>query len=358
MKLTLSALIKRAYRTNGYVSAGVIGEMGIGKTSYALHVASEIYGWDKALQYLFFKPQDAVRVMRKALDSGKRIPLLIMDDAGFWLSKLTWWEEHKVVFMDFYNLIRTVCASIIFTCPGDELPKVMRKKMYFRITISPLHKNRVIQLLEKIPKRELEVLRSEGRDIRYWNIAKGYKLQTLPSYMQYVRSLFEDIYPLHYPKHIYLKYEEMRRVFVREALEKAVKRLCPSVLPLFNDWMKILKRGKTEEIDAKEFISEYLVYAIPMEKELVGKQEYNERDLSDIIKAGIEAIIRHPISYSPVKEIEDIKRFLDSLLSLNLSEEARKIIRKTVRKELRDIREEARRLRELVRVLDSFIKRI
>ena len=224
MKLTLSALIKRAYRTNGYVSAGVIGEMGIGKTSYALHVASEIYGWDKALQYLFFKPQDAVRVMRKALDSGKRIPLLIMDDAGFWLSKLTWWEEHKVVFMDFYNLIRTVCASIIFTCPGDELPKVMRKKMYFRITISPLHKNRVIQLLEKIPKRELEVLRSEGRDIRYWNIAKGYKLQTLPSYMQYVRSLFEDIYPLHYPKHIYLKYEEMRRIFVKEALEKVEER--------------------------------------------------------------------------------------------------------------------------------------
>jgi len=224
MKLTLSALIKRAYRTNGYVSAGVIGEMGIGKTSYALHVASEIYGWDKVLQYLFFKPQDAIQVMRKALDSGKRIPLLIMDDAGFWLGKLTWWEEHKVVFMDFYNLIRTVCASIIFTCPGDELPKVMRKKMYFRITISPLHKNRVLQLLEKIPKRELEVLRSEGRDIRYWNIAKGYKLQTLPSYMQYVRSLFEDIYPLHYPKHIYLKYEEMRRVFVKEALEKVEER--------------------------------------------------------------------------------------------------------------------------------------
>ena len=43
--------------------------------------------------------------------------------------------------------------------------------------------------------------------------------------MQRVKPRFEDLYPLHYPKHVYLKYEEMRRIVVREALEKVEEEL-------------------------------------------------------------------------------------------------------------------------------------
>lgn len=43
----------------------MFGSQGIGKTSYALHVAHEIYGdWNKALSYLFFDPKDAISLLK------------------------------------------------------------------------------------------------------------------------------------------------------------------------------------------------------------------------------------------------------------------------------------------------------
>ena len=93
--MILSSLIRKAMERDGVIVAYIYGDFGAGKTSYALHVAAEVLGsWNKVLDYLFFAPEDAMKAIRKAIDTGKRLPIIIMDDAGLWLDKLTWWETH------------------------------------------------------------------------------------------------------------------------------------------------------------------------------------------------------------------------------------------------------------------------
>ena len=221
--LTLTKLILKAVKHNGFVSALIYGEMGVGKTSYALHVGSEVYGWNKVLNYLYFKPQEAIKAMRKALERGERIPLIIMDDVGYWLGKLTWWEPQKVAFMDFYNLIRSVCASVLFTCPTDEIPKTIKKKIFFRVAIKPLPRREAEEIYASLSEEKIREMVREGINPKLWNVARGYKLKTLPSFMQFVEAKFQDIYPLHYPIWVLEKYELKRREAVKEALEKVEK---------------------------------------------------------------------------------------------------------------------------------------
>ncbi|RLF07893.1 MAG: hypothetical protein DRJ69_06700, partial [Thermoprotei archaeon] len=221
MTLTLTEYIKRAYEFRGIVTAYVYGDMGTGKTSYALHVAREVYGsWEEALNHLLFDPLPALRLLEKALEEDRRIPLIILDDAGFWLSKLEWWKEETVAFMQFYNLARTVVAGIIFTTPQDDLPSALRKKVSFRISVRPLSWEEVPRHFAEKALEKREEYERQGINWKLWCMAVGYRLRTLPSFMQRVKKKYIDIYPMHYPKSILEKYEEKRKKAVRKGLER------------------------------------------------------------------------------------------------------------------------------------------
>jgi len=213
--MILANLIEKAYRNNGVVTAYIYGDFGQGKTSYSLWVAYRVLGsWDDVLDHLFFDPEEAVNVMGEAISKGKRLKLIIMDDAGLWLDRLTWWEEKKVAFMNFFNLIRSVSAGVLFTTPTQELPKQILNKCMFRIHIRPTSREEVVKLIGDDGLSELEgVIRKYGLK-NLINIAIGYRLKMLPSFTEFFSKEFYDVFPLHYP--IYEKYERKRR----RALEK------------------------------------------------------------------------------------------------------------------------------------------
>jgi len=200
----LASLIKKAYKYNGIVTAYVFGEFGYGKTSYALWTAYEVYGdWRKAIRYLYFKPEDAIKDIGSAIRNGRRIPLIIMDDAGLWLDKLTWWEESKIRFMELFNLIRSVAAGVIFTTPSEELPRQILNKAFFRIKIEPA------DLSKDDNARRTALLAREFGLKPLVSRAIGYRLKTLPSFMKIVKKTYIDYYPTHYP--VYEEYEKKRR---------------------------------------------------------------------------------------------------------------------------------------------------
>ncbi len=223
--MELARLIRAAYKNNGVVVAYVYGDFGFGKTSYALWTAYEVLGsWDRVLKYLFFTPAEAIKTMAKAIDSGKRLPIIIMDDAGLWLDRLTWYDEHKILFMEFFNLIRSVAAGVIFTTPSEELPKQLIRKCMFRINVRPANLEEIRSLGVDV-EEVLKMIRSYSLK-PVINIATGYRLKTLPSFMAFVKKVFYDVYPLQYPNSVFKKYERIRR----DALKYYFSKLADKVL--------------------------------------------------------------------------------------------------------------------------------
>jgi len=247
--LYLAELIKRAYRNNGVITAYVYGEFGFGKTSYALWTAYEVYGnWDEALKHLYFKPDEAIEALGEVIKSGKRVPLIIMDDAGLWLDRLTWYEESKIRFMELFNLIRSVAAGVIFTTPSEELPKQILNKAFYRIKIQLSSPDE-----DEYAAMAAELAKSFGLK-PYVSKAVGYRLRTLPNFFKIVKKTYIDYYPTHYP--ILDKYERKRR----EALAYYYQKLREAV--------KTTKKPSRDE--ALNFIREELAKGTPV-KEIAKK---------------------------------------------------------------------------------------
>lgn len=215
--MLLTELIRRAMKCNGVVVAYVYGNFGSGKTSYALWTAYEVLGsWDRVLAHLFFDPAEAALKMKKAIDTGRRLPVIIMDDAGLWLDRMTWWERDKVAFMQFFNLIRSVAAGLIFTTPTEELPKQILRKTMIRVKVTPLSDEegaRFGELYSRV-KRAAEELGLASAVA----LATGYRVKTLPSFTQFVEKHFYDLFPLHYP--IFREYEAKRRKALKHYFER------------------------------------------------------------------------------------------------------------------------------------------
>lgn len=221
--MILSKLIKIAYRNDGVISAYIYGDFGYGKTSYALWTAYEVLGrWNRVLDYLFFDPFEAVKVMERAIRKGRRLPIIIMDDAGLWLDKMTWWESSKVAFMEFFNLIRSVTAGIIFTTPSEELPKQILNKSFFRIAITPISIQKVMSMGRNVYEKVMELVERFGLEERFC-LATGYKLKTLPSFYSIVKKEFYDVYPQWYP--VYKQYTRKRRKALKIYFERWRSRL-------------------------------------------------------------------------------------------------------------------------------------
>ncbi len=232
MTFFLTRLVQQAYEREGFISALIFGSQGIGKTSYALHVARQVYGnWRKALNHLFFNPKEAIEYLDKALDRSERIPLIIMDDAGLWLGKSQWWKREKVEFAEFFDIIRTVCSSIIFTTPSDNLMSRISHEIMLRIKISAIDSDLYAHL-----KRQ-----GYNVDVDKYRVAKIYRFSLSPLFQPIIKKQAYDIYPLHYPDDVKREYDKKRLDAVRHKLAKVKQSLKSDVT------IKI----KKSDIDAK-----------------------------------------------------------------------------------------------------------
>jgi hypothetical protein len=216
MTFFLTRLIRHAYEREGFISALIFGSQGIGKTSYALHVAHQVYGdWRKALNSLFFNPKEAIEYLDKALSRNERIPLIIMDDAGLWLGKSQWWKREKIEFAEFFDIIRTVCSSVVFTTPSDNLISRLSHEIMLRIKVSPIDSDLYAQL-----KRQ-----GYNVDVDRYRVAKIYRFSLSPLFQPIIQKTAYDIFPLYYPNDIKQEYDKKRLDAVRHKLTKVKQSL-------------------------------------------------------------------------------------------------------------------------------------
>ncbi|BFI75421.1 hypothetical protein [Sulfurisphaera ohwakuensis] len=146
--LWLAQKIAEAYESYGFVSAVIFGQQGSGKTTYAFKVMRDVFwkinnletkeeAWDYVRRHYFFELPDALELIYDALNNDVRVPVLLFDDAGIWLSKYDWFADYMKVFYKIYALIRTRVSAVIFTTPSPEdLAFFLREKGWYQIKIT------------------------------------------------------------------------------------------------------------------------------------------------------------------------------------------------------------------------------
>ena len=190
----------------------IYGEIGAGKTSYALYTARCIYNsWDEVLAHLYFDLRDLLKDVRRALVSRTRIPVVILDDAGLWANKISWWERPVRKFTEFFNVIRSVAKAVIMTTPTNEIPSQIERKVVYRV----------------------HVIKTDERNAKGVPLSQAviYRAKVTPDFRRMVKKVAIDIFPRYYPDSVYEAYEKIRRRMIDRKLREIVGSLSEEESP-------------------------------------------------------------------------------------------------------------------------------
>jgi hypothetical protein len=213
--LWLGSKIINAYKTNGFESAIVFGKQGVGKTTYALKVAKEVYqrlghepyeAWEFALDSLFFELKDALRLMKIFRENDRTIPVIIFDDAGLWLQKYKWQREDLMKFYEVYNIIRNIVSGLIFTTPSpNDITFYVREKGWklVKIVRNGTAKEGIPIARAKIAVNTITIKKGKVQNVVKWKTI--------------------DDYTVHLPDWVFKEYQERRKVYEEKALEELEK---------------------------------------------------------------------------------------------------------------------------------------
>lgn len=121
MGLITSHYIRKACFENQCQNFIIYGQLGMGKTSYALQVLMEIYGTEDVnvlSKYFAHTPLEFLRMIR---GFKKQVPAVVWDDAGVWLYYMDYAHPLVKQFGKTLQMIRTRTASVILTTPNPTL---------------------------------------------------------------------------------------------------------------------------------------------------------------------------------------------------------------------------------------------
>lgn len=203
MDYYISTQIKESYDNEGFTSAIIFGRQGSGKTVFAFKCTVDairaIYNvdvtqaWNIVKRLMFFELPDTIPLIMNAIKQNVRLPVIIFDDAGTWLSKYRWQKQYMKAFFDLYSVIRTRVSAILFTTPSpDDIAKFLREKSWFYVHVG-------------IHDKKKKSSKVSTYETRYEQDSRGI------FYQKYVK--VEDKYFVHLmPNDVYEEYKMQRRL--------------------------------------------------------------------------------------------------------------------------------------------------
>jgi len=184
--------------------------LGIGKSVYCLKTLLYVHNknWNIAKQYIVFLPQDFLRRFEDAIDKRYRIPLLIWDDAGFWIGRQRWQNKFVRAVREFMNVIRTHMVHLMINAPRlTEIARGIREQLNYASAI------RLYTYTEDVMKRQSKLWMYRAIDAERIT-ARRNKPSPLTEY-------FFKVYFQYYNE-----YKELREMYVeigRKRAEAALK---------------------------------------------------------------------------------------------------------------------------------------
>jgi len=191
-KLKLATIIEREEFTGATIS----GIQRLGKSSYALQVMYDIYGnWDDVFSNMFFKIDALVGHLTKLVETGKRVPCILWDDAGVHgTSQIYWTDKELYRYLGaLTDVIGTTTKGLLMTTPNPYgLVKQIRNYEWLIIKITKYDENN--------------------------RFAKGYLNRMLPSGDRRLRTVFEDRFTKILPDKVFERYNEIRKSYNTDVL--------------------------------------------------------------------------------------------------------------------------------------------
>lgn len=195
----LASMINRWYYHDEFKPVIVYGQMRIGKSSYALKVAREVYGdWETVKKYVVYTPQE---FLDKCLNTTFKKPLLIWDDAGLWLFAYDYIRDPLLpAIIKYLNVAGTQWATIIFTTPTTQMLVKRIRTLPHTVTI--------------------KIIKNKDEGNKKLRIARAYVRWVSPDTKRHgVRKIFEDHFDAMLPNDFYNWYYPMRQKYVNVALD-------------------------------------------------------------------------------------------------------------------------------------------
>ncbi len=192
-----SVLAQRIVGNTALTGAVIYGGQRVGKSSYALRVMFDIYrNWDDVLKYTFFKIEDLIQALRRAIKDDYVIPVIMLDDAAIGGSnQLYFTNKNLTMYLSaLTDVMGTAVKGVLLTTPNPEsLLKTLRGYEFYRIKITKANSG-------------------------YDRIATGYRTVLLPSGTRNVAKEFKDTFNALIDDDAYSRYIKMRKGYMTEAL--------------------------------------------------------------------------------------------------------------------------------------------
>jgi hypothetical protein len=192
---------------SSFLSVLVYGDLGVGKTSYCLKVATEYYmhqgyskeeAYQKALDCTLFQVKDIVDWFKKH-NYKNRAPITILDDASIHLSGKRWQIDSKLLtqFEELLTTGRTSTQVLLINCPDvSGVIGFVREMLNLKIAIS---------------KEDSDWQRKAQPYTKY----RHYRLLTT----RWKKAKWRDIFSCKLPDDVYKKYMRQRDSYKDIALK-------------------------------------------------------------------------------------------------------------------------------------------
>lgn len=186
----------------------VVGDRGIGKSTYGLRVAREVFfqmgyseeaAWEEALNCCKFRIQEVIKFLKESTLSDNPKPLLMWDDIGIHASGSKYFLNMKMVdkLKATLDTIRTAISGLIMTCPTDKgLLGMITSYDDYKLIVN---------------------FHSRGGMYRY---VTAYKWKTLPSGKRIIQTQYHDVYNCYIPDKYFKRYMDMRKTALKETLDQ------------------------------------------------------------------------------------------------------------------------------------------